>query len=772
MEKIEINITLTNSSESTKFFISSNSYLEKLFKIVELYFEMLHEKQYNILYTSGNEKEINLKDYNLQAKLSDIFKNEKVIELTIDFQTQALSSIFEFECEFKNKTKNFEISNHLSFLRLKYKLLSIFPELEVESYQIFFLSNDITNYYGDDKLLSEIFPKLNSEIIKISVNIKPKNIVEYYKRCSFCIENKALTICNKCAICNCENCSNKDSHVLNRGESFIKLNNFKEYETTTLDNFLNSLKNTQAENQTLNSQNFSHSMKEKIFLIEKKFSDMIESLNSIKNLQINNLKTLIDLIKSKNKPEIIDESLKNLHDVILKYKLNPFYDCEESMKKILEFENSLKISYSEFENYKLNLDDLQLKLKNCQIANSNLNNNIKNCQTEIHSIFKQTKKENIENKFHPIMKVYDNTSVVIFDQNSEQFSIMNFIDVENKFKENFNNYVQYNLIEENRLFIITGSPCQKLFCYNYQTNEMEYINTLKFSHNWWPAIIVTPNFDKSQISKINLFCLSGTYTNKCEQLSFNSFNSFNSLNSLNSLNQQKKIRDSTVELIWKDIPSLNLAHGQASAFVLNHVKIYVLFGYDFNFNSIATVETWTIKEESNDNNEDSNSKWEIINFKNPDAISSILYYHANLKFDEERVFILGGLKEVNECDVVYNFEISEANLKKTEYKFDFLNIKFCFEKNFVLLNKVEKELESTDGEVILENQAKLHDSLQDPKYFKSTNKFKKLKSTKDSVFNNREKDDDENLFALFDSKNNIHLINPNTFEYRVKYFEN
>jgi hypothetical protein len=747
MEKIEINVNLSNSTESTKFLINSNSYLDKLFKIIELYFEMLQDKQYNLLYN-----EINLKDYNLQAKLSDIFKNVKVIDLTIDYLTQGNSSILEFECNFKNKTKNFKISNQLPFLRLKYKLLSIFPELEVESYQIMYLNNDITNYYGDEKLLSEIFSKFTNEIFKISINIKPKHIVEYYKRCSFCIENKAVAICNKCAICNCEDCSSKDSHVLSRGENFIKLHNFKDYETTTLENYLNSLKHSESENESLNSKNFSSLMKEKIFLIEKKFTDMIENLNVIKNLQINNLKTYIDSIKSKNKPENIDEILKNLHEIIIKYKLNPFYDCEESMRKILEFENSVKIFNSDFENYKFNLNDLHTKFTSCQVVNSNLSNNIKNCLTETQAIFKQTKKENNENKFYPVMKVYDNKSIIIFDQNTEEFSIMNFIDVENKFKENFNNYVQYNYIEENRLFIITGSPCQKLFCYNYQTNEMEYINTLKFSHNWWPAIIVTPNFDKSQISKINLFCLSGTYTNKCEQLSFNLKN--------------KKI-EKDLELIWKDIPSLNLAHGQASAFVLNHVTIYVLFGYDYNFNSIATVERWTINEEGYD----SNSKWEIINFKNPDSISSILYYHANFKFDEERVYILGGLKEINECDVVYNFEIQEANLKKTEFKFDFLNIKFCFEKNFVLLNKAEREYGNTSGQILLENQAKLFDSLQDTKDFNATINFKKLQNDKASI-NNSDKNDNDKIFALFDSKNNIHLIKPTTFEYRVKYFEN
>ena len=60
-----------------------------------------------------------------------------------------------------------------------------------------------------------------------------------------------------------------------------------------------------------------------------------------------------------------------------------------------------------------------------------------------------------------------------------------------------------------------------------------------------------------------------------------------------------------------------------------------------------------------------------------------------MKFNENNVYILGGLKEINESDVVYNFEYGNLNLLKTEFKFELQNFKFCFEKNFVCLNKKE-----------------------------------------------------------------------------------
>jgi hypothetical protein len=97
--------------------------------------------------------------------------------------------------------------------------------------------------------------------------------------------------------------------------------------------------------------------------------------------------------------------------------------------------------------------------------------------------------------------------------------MMNFHDEKNLFKENFNNYVQanYSVGPEEKLFVITGSTTQKFFVYDLNNNEMQFISPTRFSHNWWPSIIPFKQEDKEKI-KIVLFCLGGSYTNKCEIL--------------------------------------------------------------------------------------------------------------------------------------------------------------------------------------------------------------------------------------------------------------
>ena len=48
---------------------------------------------------------------------------------------------------------------------------------------------------------------------------------------------------------------------------------------------------------------------------------------------------------------------------------------------------------------------------------------------------------------------------------------------------------------------------------------MQFVSSTKFAHNWWPSIIPFKREDEAKISLV-LFCLGGSYTNKCEILFF------------------------------------------------------------------------------------------------------------------------------------------------------------------------------------------------------------------------------------------------------------
>ena len=80
------------------------------------------------------------------------------------------------------------------------------------------------------------------------------------------------------------------------------------------------------------------------------------------------------------------------------------------------------------------------------------------------------------------------------------------------------------------------------------------------------------------------------------------------------------------------------------------------------------------------------------------------------------------------------------------------------------INKKEiKNINNDVDENIDKINTKIFDSL-DVKDFNSTFKRKNEKGNIKDL-------NDDTIFALFDSKNNVHCIKPYKFEYKTKYFE-
>ena len=417
---------------------------------------------------------------------------------------------------------------------------------------------------------------------------------------------------------------------------------------------------------------------------------------------------------------------------------------------------------------------------------------------------------------------------------------------------NLNNFIQVNYNYDNmeKIFLITGATSQKFYIYDYNTNEMQYIGMLKFSHNWWPSLIPVKIENKYK-KQLLLFCLSGTYTNKCELLIFKDeeieggiineldkndfqnedYKNIQSSEKISEVKEEEKKYDENNEekkeeekkeeekkeeekkeeeikeeekkeeeikeeekkeeekkeeeikeeekkeeeikydeneeeeekeelkkekeelsqsiknsetlsqkskkkyisknteyiLKWQEIPSTKGNHGQGASFIYNNKYLYLLFGYNFKLDPITLIERLNIENINNliidDNNNNNVVNWESLEFKNPNDISSILYYNALLKVNDDKIYVLGGLKEIDEIDVVYEYSVKDNALLKTDKKINFENVKFSTEKNFLLLNK--------DNDFTINN-----------------NSFSK-------------KD-----FGIIDGKNNVHLVNT-FFEHKV-----
>ena len=145
-----------------------------------------------------------------------------------------------------------------------------------------------------------------------------------------------------------------------------------------------------------------------------------------------------------------------------------------------------------------------------------------------------------------------------------------------------------------------------------------------------------------------------------------------------------------------------------------------------------------------------NTKWKILDFKNPDNISSILYYNSILKKNEEEIFILGGLKEVGQIDCIYKYDPKQNILSQTEYIIPFKNVKFQNEKNFYLINKMS---DLDEDNLIKYKEKKDNNGILN----KDEEKKEEEKENKGKV-KTRE-------FAIFDSNNRIHIVNADNFEH-------
>jgi hypothetical protein len=694
MSAYKFKINLDDSCR--EILIDQESNLDKLFKLVNIYLDISQEINYRLLY-----KKTNIKSFDTNTKLKNIFENdlqdkndlenEMIYELYVEILTNKPIKL-NFDMEYDKIKFSISLDLNSTLQILKFNILALCTNLKEENFCILFKHNDITNIHSNATKLSDIFLENEEEKICLNIVDKEKNIVEFSKICCNC-GIKATNICIKCAKCNCKKCEALDLHYNPKILCSVEISNFKGYETNFINNLILELNDVEKE-MKINTYGL---QKDKLKKIEKSIDDLISQLVYLKE---NVLKKFENHYLKINEECIPDELSKNLtfyRDEFYKYLKQPYFDCEESMKKLLDFNHLKNSLLFKFKNFRNETNKLEKNLTEFSNIQQSLEENIRFKINHISSLLKKQNKDSI-NHYFPMMKIYNNKSLIVYDHMKNQFSVMNFIDLDGKFRENFNNFVQINFSSKDRLFIITGNPCQKLFCYNLNTNEMEFVNTLKHNHNWWPSLIL---LDEPNENNLTLFCLSGTYTNKAEKLVIN-------------LNGNFIFKNLVLE--WSQLPSLNVNHGQASSIVQNNRFIFVFFGYDNKFDSIPQVEKLDLNN---------NSDWELINFKNPDSISSFIYYNSILYNGENDLYILGGRKEINEVDSVYKYDLINNVLTKSEYFLELNHVDFLNEKIFFCIeSKTKKE--------------KLNQILKSEK---------------------------NNIFALFDSNNRIHIINSENFHH-------
>ena len=200
--------------------------------------------------------------------------------------------------------------------------------------------------------------------------------------------------------------------------------------------------------------------------------------------------------------------------------------------------------------------------------------------------------------------------------------------------------------------------------------------------------------------------MGGINSKKCEV-----YRNDNVLFTNNNLINSTKIQQNT----WEALPDLNYSRQEFCSIVVNNF-IYVYFG----FNNLTNTNNNSI-ERLNVNH---NDFWEVIMFTVPDNISVCLSSHACILVNPEELYILGGYDGKSYKDHVLRYNFTENSIEDTNYKIPDLKknslYQFYKEASFIKINNMTNVLDDKD-------------------------------------FNG----------VLFDSKEKVHLINTNNFNYVV-----
>ena len=481
-------IEIHYDEDETTFKITRSSNIIKLRNFIEMYYEDLKTSFYKIIFNGRNIAD---DENNFNIPLYRIFGDIQKVDLKIirSLEDDLLHVKWKIKCNFKGRSKIFEMLPLLNFEKFKFNILSFFPELEQENYTIIYNNIDITNIYSNNTMIKDIFgEKINfiepaqrsngftqieeningnistqkrinpkdGDIIVINIQSKPKTIIKFFKICSFCHLVIANYICNKCAIASCEKCSPKDKHIKTKEKNLIRIEMFRDcdysYESTTLQSYLNKLEEYLQKANMNKTDNFNFNRKEKMNLLRSKFNEIHKLVDDIKTVQISNLEALLERIQKKYLPDKFIPNYQELYNKIYKYKQSPFFDVEESMKKIIEFGLLLARLMEDFDNFLKDYLEFYAKYKKCLAIIHQIFHFLENALIESKIIFKN---DMDIFQYKKLLKIYDSSHVLVYDHNTNNFQMMNFHDEKNLFKENFNNYVQtnYSVGPEEKLFV-------------------------------------------------------------------------------------------------------------------------------------------------------------------------------------------------------------------------------------------------------------------------------------------------------------------------------
>ena len=526
----------------------------------------------------------------------------------------------------KQKKNLVNISNDLftRYNKIKFQLLNYTKNLkELQAFNEIF-----------QKMIQEKFNFIKKKILLVNNNIQSMSILGRES----ILNNRYMTlnndILNNTTSNNLDDKSNLNGNVSFNKDKSIKLILEEEKNKTTNGSNNNKLISVKLNTNTYKIKRTSNN----------NFSPKINRKN---NNKYNSSSKVSGVIKI---PELLEQK-------------STFQDKNKKLKNIFSFpklDTSLNTSNK---NSNLNIKGNTL-YKSLQFSPQTRSlNNINNINIYSHN----------KSHEHLLFKLKNRLKILIFSYENQNFTEKNYVDKSNFKKEltSEKDIIQLNL--NNKLYLLSGKKHNKLYCYEYQSNSIYFINNTNYSH-YLGAFVYCP---KNKI----LYLLGGNSQPGCEiyfpnnQSIISNFNS--STTTLNKYPQKKTF--------WKKIPDLNEERQEFTSMYFNDY-IYVFFGFSHlrgkNLSSIERI------------NVDQNDKFEVVYINEQITLSSLscaLYYpEFDHGLEKEGILLLGGFDgekyvenslvftpdkmKIRECDVII------PNITK---HFQFL---FHQESNFIQLD--------------------------------------------------------------------------------------
>jgi len=706
------------------------------------------------LKNNRNEDNANKKNLPLEERVRN--KEEIKIDLFVDKDDRKKDDIYD---DFQPKKNEDDYPDLFANYPENKKANTKDDKIENEK------KNPFTNKKGEYSSSNNVYNKnpnsylYNQEEEKrydVFSSLEPINRnTEEYKRgktyfCNMDNQNYATYICSKCKKYWCDHCMKYEIHKVN----LVQLKYFDNFCLLARDKLKKDLGAEVTGNPQYSTlDNIDLVLNDKIQALDEQFEQMHNALNKIKESQNKYLVNLYySQIQKKNYKEIKNNVIRfgsKIRDLENTYRevnyeanidnINYLNTAKNEISKVF---NEFKERYETFNLIVDKFDRFNANLINQLESKLSQNNEIKIDIGDPEKISKGLEQinsinKNIENSGikHPILlKLNYYNKVACYDHfKNLTFKITDFKEKCN-FKLNYQIYcgnICLNL--DNKLFIVTGQNYNFFYVYDPNLNEIFKLSDLSNNHCRGSLVY---------IKKINsIMCISGKYNSKCEifnmdQLSLPNqkpnvtvrkirptpneddknkkpISFFSKLAKEENAAQSSSLHISSTK--WGNLPELNYQRHYSSIYIYNDQSLYIFFGVNNSKGPLSSIERINLKDFS---------QWELVNYQNPHNLDLRIDSAGTIFANNDEVYLVGGCVNEKYTDKILKYNFVNNNIFKTD--------------------------------MIIPN-------IRDNEYYR----FWEESNFQHVTNFNKDFDDEDYTYAMFDAKDKVHLFNVRTYKYTI-----